>query len=88
MWRPEGWKTPNIVALKEVKAGLVTADQVRYLTEQECKAYEAGADALLEALKKDGQFVNNDGLKPYGMVLARSLKRGEKGWLAFIPDKD
>jgi len=49
--------------------------------------FEAGIKATVEALKEDGQFVNNDETQPYGCVLARSLKRGEKGWLVFIPDE-
>ena len=49
---------------------------------------EAGADAMLAALKAGGEYVKNDGLNPYGMVLAGSLKRGEKGWMVFIPDED
>ena len=54
----------------------------------EHRAFEAGADAILEALKREGEYLHNTGLSPYGYVLVRSLKRGEKGYLIFIPGKN
>ena len=49
--------------------------------------YEAGADAMLESLKKNGEYLHNTGTMPYGYVLGRSLKLGDKGWLVFIPEE-
>ena len=48
--------------------------------------FEAGADAMLEALKQEGEYVKNGG--SYPCVLTRSLKKGESGWLVFIEEDD
>ena len=74
-WRPDDWINPY---LQQDETGDFVNSRV----------FEAGADAMLGAIKKDAQYLNNDGSAPYGMVLARSLKRGDRGWLVFIPDKN
>jgi hypothetical protein len=49
-WRPEGWENPFDYTLCD---GNVTVRANPDIT----KAYEAGADAMLEALRKDGLHV-------------------------------
>ncbi len=54
-------------------------------------AFEAGADAMLEGLKKEGKYADNLGKYskdyPYPMILARALEAGESGYLVFIPEE-
>ena len=61
MYRPEGWGNPHIIVI----------DGVDIDCSVEAKAYEAGADAMLEGLKKDN-------------IVILSM---EKGWLIFIPEE-
>lgn len=89
MWknnRPDGWKTPNVIALKEVKAGFVMADQVRFLTREECKAYEAGADAMLEALKKNGYPIRAGESFGDSETGARTIVK-VNGFIVFTPEE-
>lgn len=84
--RPEGWEKPNLFC---------------QLANVECipkwTAYEAGADAILEGLKKEGLY--GEYLKDYIIsVKVRKddpdwaedfLKRiQQKGWLVFIPKEE
>ncbi len=64
-WRPEGWDLDKIVD-KVDKAKGIEGDYV-----------EAGADAMLEALKREGAYGKKfDGSIPF------------EGWSIFIPDKN
>ena len=74
-WRPDGWDAEDIYATTEW-IGMEQTDLV-----------EAGADAIVEAQKEEGQYVQNTGTSPYGIALVRQLKLGEKGWIVFIPDE-
>jgi hypothetical protein len=68
-WRPEGWENPyaykNLDA-KPIDTGLDFANV------PEIVAYEAGADAMLEVLRKTGVATYDDKDRP--------------GYLVFIPD--
>jgi len=78
MWRPRGWKTPNVYALRDCKPNqAVTSQDVRLITTKEQQAFEAGADAMLEALLTKGLKVNNIGDFPQGV-----------GTVIFIPDEE
>ena len=74
MYRPKGFPTFSDVYVPPMPESFNTI-------------FNWGADAMLEGLKKEGQFVNNDGSQPYGLVLGRSIKRNEKGYLVFIPEE-
>jgi len=79
-WRPENWD--EIVKDAFKKHNMETAlFSHRYVA-------DFIASAMLEALKKDGTYLHNTGTMPYGFVLGRSLKLGEKGWLVFIPEEE
>ena len=76
-WRPENWEN------KYDKEEWHT--EVDWQLEDLAIAYEAGADAMLEALKEGGyrteyiptsEMAKNTGKLKFG-----------KGWLAFIPDE-
>ena len=78
MWRPDDWRTPNVFALRDCKPNqCVTAEDVRHISKNEAKAFEAGADAMLQGLLTKGLRVNNLGDMPQG-----------KGTVIFIPDKE
>lgn len=75
MYRPEGWKNPHNVH-----------DVVQYMPQPktariEREAFEAGADAMLEGLKKEGQPTD----RCNGRVSKALLKK--KGYLVFIPEE-
>ena len=69
-WRPEGWENPYFT-------------QERY---DECEgAYDAGADAMLAALKE--QSVHVDVGVDKGIVNL-PFHGGSHGFVVFIPDKE
>ena len=77
-WRPEGWETSNLQALIDMRPGFETgAVQWRKITEQELKAYELGADAMLEALRELPS-----------PVLPFIVATTARGFLRFIPDDE
>ena len=78
--RPKNWENDKFHCLMQLTKGGGTHADVY-------EVYEAGADAILKALVSDGKYLHNTGTMPYGYVLGRSLKLGEKGWLVFIPDE-
>jgi len=54
-------------------------------------AYEVGADAMLEALKKEGKYIDASKY-PYGVVLnevppIQKLTRDFKGYVVIIPEE-
>ena len=77
-WRPEGWQTlpDNQVLLQQGMRILYTKQEL----------FEAGADAMLEALKNMPNTEKLDGEKhPEGYIT--EAKGGFKGWLVIIPEK-
>ncbi len=101
MWRPKGWKT-HIERLAEAN-GIATRVQciIMPLDDYSAEAYEAGADAMLEALKKDAwRCIPKDQSYEYTKWnYAKSAMGADKnthiaiypdpkGWLVFIPEGD
>jgi hypothetical protein len=77
-WRPEGWDNPYSEDKK------LTKPWTEWFQSDAEIAYEGGAAAMLEALKKQGQYYN-DVEAPYKTVAV--LKTIEKPcWLVLIPD--
>lgn len=86
MWRPKNWDNPYKLSDKAKEKGyaLIPGDGWHY-------GYEAGADAILEALKKEGKYIDASEY-PYGFVLneippIQRLTRMFKGWVVIIPDE-
>ena len=72
MWRPSDW----------VKGGGYQ-DEVNgeFLWNFLCDDYEAGADAMLEALKKEGQY--------WGKIVEKpGFNTTKIGWLVFIEETE
>ena len=69
-WRPKGWKN---LWDKQPSDCLATPSPV----------WEAGADAMLEALKAKGAYMTPEQMR----LLAPDAKYGY-GWLVFIPEGD
>ena len=72
MWRPEGWKNPYDNEFDK--------EEIRWYYR-----YEEGADAMLEALRKEAK------LNPRWYFMYETLKRiglNPKGTLVFIPDEE
>lgn len=75
MWRPDDWKNPHTPMQKNRFVDLADA-WFRDISDKRHRAYEAGADAMLEALRKGATRVNNIGDVPKG-----------KGVIVFIPEE-
>jgi len=64
-WKPEGWKNPYQTIFPQPSH------------EYEQGIFEAGADAMFEAIKREGT--------PTGLPYT-AYANERKGWLVFIPD--
>ncbi len=88
MWRPkEGWKQPDTYC------HLANVECIPKLT-----VFEAGADAMLDALKAEGlkiehssewynQSYANVAILALDKAGVTKMKEPIKGWLVFIPEK-
>lgn len=89
MWRPkEGWINPYKDAdlIDEARLTFKLKDGTLLLGRDKIMreiAYEAGADAMLEALRKQGHRVFLEDIK----VSIPIIEQGA-GYLVFIPDKE
>ena len=74
MWRPDDWQ-------KRI------AGKYGAIAGSEGRMFEAGVDAILEALQEQGQYVDASEC-PYGLIYneTRPLPRTFKGWLCIIPE--
>jgi len=82
-WRPDGWVNPYITKVK-IWGTNETKDMVLDLEGQD-RIFEAGADAMLEALKKDVSAGHTEGrTKEYTVINSK----GVAGTFVFIPDKE
>lgn len=87
-WRPDGWGNPwsspdAIVEFDKNLMALRTADGTapeRVLAEDRRDIYEAGASAMLAALREQ------HGVRYEGGTVAFNRLNGEHGTLVFIPD--
>ena len=87
-WRPDGWKNPY--PDKPDDYNYDQEDDVRPAVSRElCKeAYEFSADAILEALKKEGTNIKerHSYCCPCGVCLnGEDCQATDNGWLVFIP---
>lgn len=73
-WRPDNYKSPIPVVKPIPKSFPINSAYHRHLL------IEAGADAIVEAQKKDGKYC--DGISP--IVYSPD---GRPGWLVFIPEE-
>jgi hypothetical protein len=82
-WRPENW--PEI--LKKLNVSENVRDLI--LDGDFASGVEAGADAMLEAFRKDGEKVNEYSPSDTFRSLVLPVKNREvKGTIIFIPDDD
>ena len=73
MWRPDNWAEEYLLAYKEEHSG-----EGRYeWATPERAMFEAGADAMLEALKKKGEYRDNKAI----------ISSSKNGWVVFIPEE-
>ena len=84
-WRPkEGWKNPykrgRYIAVQHPDKHIGETFENE---EKEFQIYEAGADAMLEALKAKGTLMT-----PEQMKLITPNREYPYGYLVFIPDDD
>lgn len=82
MWRPKNWE--NHYAF--MTGGAIPTYENQY------QAFEAGADAMLELLKREGKYIDASKY-PYGMVLneippIQKLTRRFKGYVIIVPDEE
>ncbi len=77
-WRPDGWKNPCVLIIlteKQVLKGTTTETEGYDRRTIPDPVYEAGADALLKALRKTGWHVTDE-----------CLPARKNGTWVFIPD--
>ena len=83
MYRPENWKNPY---KKSTTEDFGLGEQAVYGWEY--PVYEAGADAMLEGLKREGSHLNGDTIIPaVGEYPEIHCPGGNKGWLIIIPEE-
>lgn len=83
-YRPEGWDAESIVI--NLYQEVLTTEST---DEKERKLVEAGADAMLEALRKEGTHLVGDTIIPaQGKFPEIHCPGGTMGWLIFIPDEE
>ena len=70
-WRPEGWTVAT--GMRLYKGKLLSSAR---------EAYEAGADAMLESLKKKGAWMT-----PEQMKLLAPDRQHPYGYIVFIPEE-
>ena len=80
--RPNNWKNPHR-AMENIPFADLFDAHMRQKSDDRYRAYEAGADAILEALKEEGKYT--EGKAP---TLSINVLPEQKGWLVFIPDKE
>jgi len=77
VWRPKDWEKITERIFANHRSDM---DDMSPIVEET-------AEAILDELRKDGQYINGAVIHSYGMVLVRTLKRGEKGHMVFIPER-
>jgi len=89
MWRPEGWKNiyENVYAVIEQKQAEYKNGKLRLKAEREEAAFELGADAMLEALKRYGSRVDVDNFPP-NCYVTHLVIIPSQGYTVFIPDEE
>lgn len=75
-WRPENWKPDYTI---KILGDTQSDDLANYTDTIVISAYEAGADAMLEALER-----NADYYKAESFIKGHP---GQNGWVVFIPDE-
>jgi len=81
MWRPPNWENPH--------KSIGTAMTAIYYQEDLHKAFEAGADAMLEGLKANSIYLSEH--TEIGEAISRGIEMASKhkqGWVVFIPDEE
>jgi hypothetical protein len=88
-WRPEGWLNPYTIPIYSNK--ILTEIEIKavYNSQRgEPGAFEAGADAILEALRQRGFHVDNDASFTSLGEHATLSNKGNTGDYIFIPDDE
>ena len=78
MYRHKGWENPY--TLKDLVAK-PKGNPIDMSNVPEMIAFETGADAILEGLKENGEFIDENS------ITFRKEWQDKKGWLVFIPDE-
>ncbi len=84
MWRPDDWENPHKIGEPLNWAAVNEADSYA--------AFEAGADAILEELRRGGFFLDGRKLDlnqtgVLNTVALMNLTRRRKGMVVFIPEE-
>lgn len=82
-WRPEGWVNKHRDVAKTLEQHKVSSDTVQ-IAHLEADLFEAGADAMLEALKKGAQYTGYEKEVVSVNIPTSGLL---KGWIIYIPDE-
>ena len=78
-WRPENWEDVRFYACMNLTEGGGTYKNIY-------EVFEAGADAMLEVLKKEGWKLEGESVIPArGSCPEIHIQEELRGWLVFIP---
>ena len=82
-WRPGNWR--NEFPIDEISNDSSPAGIQQHTAH---RAFESGADAMLEALKATGIHTTQGYMGAYRFALGLTGKSTDKGQLFFIPDEE
>ena len=77
-WRPEGWD--SLQAIKQIPTSQLQSDSAHEMLQS---VFEAGADAMVQALKEKGAWMT-----PEQMKLLAPDRKYPYGHLVFIPESE
>jgi hypothetical protein len=85
MWRPESWDNPYGNLDTDIFGSPSIGEKIKF------EAYEAGADAMLGALREQGVKAKTSAEDKLVMAIDQimmNLGQNEKGKVVFIPDEE
>jgi hypothetical protein len=86
-WRPDNWKNRHEDTVKQLKEIGVASDVIKSV-ELESSLFEAGADAMLEALEELTVMMLSIYNKHSEGVSVKAEVQGVHGRIIFIPDEN
>lgn len=95
VWRPEGWNNPYPDGTEKVLTEKHIIQAIEY-PQSNYELFEAGAEAMLDALKKEAMKFNGENLQivthlDWGypeIIRDTRLSPCASGYLVFIPDEE
>lgn len=84
MYRPKSWKNPTEELIRKGSHSNFSNGELGFLSAE----YEAGADAMLAALKEEGWHIGSRDTLGYGRMGEWISSQPPNGTYVFIPDEE